>query len=245
MRIIPAIDLYAGQCVRLRGGDYATAEVYSTDPPAQAAKFIALGAKYLHVIDLDGAQTGRPKNYHALRGIIAEARAAGVRVQFGGGLRSRTEVERALTMGVNYVILGTAAATQPNFLMEAIRQFPENVMLAMDVLTGQLAINGWQTSAQLSMKELLSAARQNPPYAIIHTDIQRDGKLVGMDARRLAAAAQEAPCPLIAAGGFSSKKDADQLTKIKNILGVIVGRAAYTHPSLLEELLHDYSLKED
>ena len=227
--------------MRLRGGDYATAEVFSHEPQAQAEKFIAAGAKVLHVIDLDGAKRGTPQNTAALTQICAVTRAHNVEVQVGGGLRTLADMKRTLELGANFVILGTAATTDPEFLATVMKKFPKKVIWALDICAGELAINGWQERANLSQNELLSWADQNPPAAIIHTDIDCDGKLGGMNIAALRAAAAAAPCPVIASGGFRAPADAQKLAAIKNLSGIIIGRAAYTNFALLKELLRDYA----
>ena len=216
MIIIPAIDLLDGKCVRLRAGRYETAEVFSGDPRGQAAKFIAAGARRLHVVDLDGARVGTPQNLSPLKGIIAEAAGSGVAVQFGGGLRSHSTLEELFALGIDFAILGTKAVTEPEFLQAASVRFPKNIILALDVLAGGLAVNGWKKSASITMAEFYHHLPNVALAGLIYTDISRDGSLRGMNTSQLTAAALTAPCPVIASGGFSTLADARAIEKIKN-----------------------------
>ena len=242
MLIIPAIDLLDGRCVRLREGDYATAQVFEDDPAAAARRFFSLGARRLHVVDLDAAKSGRRENVAAVAAILSAAADYDAEVQVGGGLRTLEAIGETLADGAAFAIAGTAAAREPDFLRRATEEFPGRVMLAADIRDGKVAVAGWRKDSEKTADDLLSAAAAHPPAAIIHTDIRRDGMMSGVDAVAMAAAAEKSPCPLIVSGGVCGEDDARALaTAHANIGGVIVGRAAYENPPMLARLLKTYN----
>lgn len=227
MLIIPAIDLKDGKCVRLKQGDMDQATIFSEDPPAMARHWIDLGAKRLHVVDLNGAQAGKPRNEAEIRAIV---QAAGdIPVQLGGGIRDLDTIERYLDDGVSYVIIGTAAVKTPGFLHDACGAFPGHVMVALDARDGKVAVEGW---SKMTRHEVVDLAKKFEDYgveAIIYTDIGRDGMLTGVNIDATVRLARELSVPVIASGGISDLKDIAALCEVESegIIGAITGRALY------------------
>jgi len=228
MLIIPAIDLKDGKCVRLKQGDMDQATVFSEDPPAMARHWLDQGAKRLHVVDLNGAQSGRPKNESVIKKIVA---AAGdqMPVQLGGGIRDLDTIERYLDDGVAYVIIGTAAVKTPGFLHDACGAFPGHVMVALDARDGKVAVEGW---SKMTRHEVVDLAKKFEDYgveAIIYTDIGRDGMLTGVNIEATVRLARELSVPVIASGGITDLKDIEALRAVESegIIGAITGRALY------------------
>ena len=225
MEILPAIDLRGGKVVRLARGDYAQQTVYSQDPVAVAAQFVAAGAKWIHVVDLDAARTGRRGNAEA---ISAVCRSAGVPVELGGGVRDDEAVSAAMALGVTRVIIGSAALKDWEWF-EALAGRDElagKVVLGLDARSRRLAAEGWTEQANLTVAELAGRARQLPLAAIIYTDIDRDGMLTGPDLDTTAEVIRISRKPVIAAGGVSSLADIAGCKEI-GCAGAIIGRAWY------------------
>ena len=228
MLIIPAIDLKDGKCVRLKQGDMDQATVFSEDPPAMARHWMAQGAKRLHLVDLNGAQAGRPKNESVIKQIVATA-GDSMPVQLGGGIRDLDTIERYLDDGVSYVIIGTAAVKTPGFLHDACGAFPGHVMVALDARDGKVAVEGW---SKMTRHEVVDLAKKFEDYgveAIIYTDIGRDGMLTGVNIEATVRLARELSVPVIASGGISDLKDIEALCAVESegIIGAITGRALY------------------
>jgi phosphoribosylformimino-5-aminoimidazole carboxamide ribotide isomerase len=227
MLIIPAIDLKDGHCVRLQQGDMDKSTTFSEDPPAMARHWLAQGAKRLHVVDLNGAQVGKPKNEAVIRQIVA---AAGeMPVQLGGGIRDLDTIERYLDDGVGYVIIGTAAVKTPGFLHDACGAFPGHVMVALDARDGKVAVEGW---SKMTRHEVIDLAKKFQDYgveAIIYTDIGRDGMLTGVNIEATVRLARELSVPVIASGGITDLEDIRALCAVESegIVGAITGRALY------------------
>lgn len=224
--VFPAIDLKDGACVRLLRGDPARATVFCDDPPAQARAFEAAGARWLHVVDLDGAFSGRPVNAGAVARIVAET---GLAVQFGGGVRTLAAVEGWLERGVARVVLGTVAAREPALAVEACRRFPGRVALGIDSRDGRVAVQGWAETADIAAGDLARAYEESGAAAIVHTDIARDGAMGGVDAEACAAFAAPLTTPVIASGGVAGLADIEALHRRRGagIAGAICGRALY------------------
>lgn len=229
MILFPAIDLKDGQCVRLLRGDMDQATVFSNDPGAQAAAFIAAGAEWLHIVDLNGAFAGAPVNGAAVESILAAARGGGAQVQLGGGIRDLATVEMWLGAGVARVILGTAAVKDPDMVRQACRQFPGQIAVGIDARGGLVAVEGWAETATLTAVELGRRFEDAGVAAIIYTDIERDGALEGANVAATAALARALTTPVIASGGVSSMADLKRLKahEADGIIGVISGRAIY------------------
>ncbi len=228
MLIIPAIDLKDGHCVRLRQGDMADATVFSEDPAAMASHWKAQGGKRLHIVDLNGAVAGKPKNESAIKRIIAAA-GDDMPVQLGGGIRDLDTVERYLDDGVSYVIIGTAAVKNPGFLHDACGAFPGHIIVGLDARDGKVATDGW---SKLTGHDVVDLAKKFEDYgaeAIIYTDIGRDGMLGGINVEATLRLAQAMKIPVIASGGLASVKDIKALKAIESegVVGVIAGRAIY------------------
>lgn len=226
--LIPAIDVLGGRCVRLRQGRYDEATVYDEDPGAVAARFVAHELGRLHVVDLDGARAGEPRNEAALGAILAAA--PGVPVQVGGGLRSLADVERRLALGVDRAILGTVALRDPSLVQEAAGRFPGRIAVGIDARDGRVAVEGWVETSDTSSTELARRFEDAGVAAIVYTDIARDGMLSGPNLEQTAALAEAVSIPVIASGGVGSDEDVRRAAALaeRGVAGVIVGRALYT-----------------
>lgn len=228
MLLIPAIDLQDGRCVRLRQGDLDDATIFSEDPAAIATQWIDQGARRLHLVDLNGAVAGKPKNQAAIKSIIA-AVGGDIPVQIGGGIRDLDTIERYLDAGISYVIIGTAAVKDPGFLHDACSAFPGSIIVGLDARDGKVATDGW---SKLTRHDVLDLARKFEDYgceAIIYTDIGRDGMLSGVNIEATVKLAQHVRIPIIASGGVTDLRDIEALCAVENegIEGAILGRSIY------------------
>ena len=222
MIIYPAIDIRGGRAVRLHQGDFDREVVFFDSPVDAARGWVERGAQWLHVVDLDGARSGSPAN----RAAIAEIAGLGVRTQLGGGLRSLNDVEQALAVGVDRVVLGTAAVENPTMFASACQKFPGRIAVAVDARNGIVATRGWQRDAGVDAIELSRGCERRGAAAIIYTDIERDGMLGGINTERLAAVNAAVQIPVVASGGVASL---DDVTGAANAgaAGIIIGRALY------------------
>ncbi len=230
MLLIPAIDLKDGNCVQLRQGAAASATVYSDDPPAMARRWAAAGARRLHVVDLDGAFAGEPVHAAVVEDVVRAV--PDVAVQVGGGIRSREAAGAYLRAGASQVIAGTRAIEEPGFLRELATAFPGRTALGLDARGGRLATRGWQAEADVEAAAFVAriAALDLPLFAIVYTDVARDGMLSGVDAAATARLAATAPVPVIASGGVRSLADLEALRTLDlgaALLGAISGSALY------------------
>lgn len=229
MLIIPAIDLKDGRCVRLKQGDMSTATVFSDDPVAMARHWSAQGARRLHIVDLNGAIAGRPKNDKVIRDMIA-AVGDKVAIQLGGGIRDLDAIEAYIDAGVTYVIIGTAAVKNPGFLSDACYAFPGHVIAGLDAKEGKVAVEGW---SKMTGHDVIDLAKKFEDYgveSIIYTDIGRDGMMTGINIEATLKLAQALKTPIIASGGLNSIKDVQAVcAKLvpEGIIGAIAGRALY------------------
>jgi phosphoribosylformimino-5-aminoimidazole carboxamide ribotide isomerase len=228
MLIIPAIDLKDGRCVRLKQGVMEAATVFSDDPAAMARHWVERGARRLHLVDLNGAFAGKPRNEEAIKAIV-QAVGDAVPIQLGGGIRDLDTVERYIDDGISYVIIGTAAVKTPGFLHDACYAFPGHVMVALDAKDGKVAVDGW---SKMTGHDVIDLARKFQDYgveAIIHTDIGRDGMLSGLNVTATVALARALSVPVIASGGISDLDDVRALCAVEEdgIIGAITGRAIY------------------
>jgi len=228
MLIIPAIDLKDGRCVRLKQGVLRDATVFSEDPGAMAAHWVAQGARRLHVVDLNGAAAGRPRNEGAIKAIVA---AVGNRIpiQLGGGIRDLDTIERYLDNGISYAIVGTAAVKTPGFLHDACTAFTGHMMVALDAKGGKVAVDGW---SKMTGHDVIDLAKKFEDYgaeAIIYTDIGRDGMLSGINIDATVGLARHLTVPIIASGGITNLDDIQALCQVESegIVGAITGRAVY------------------
>jgi len=228
MLIIPAIDLKDGKCVRLKQGAMDKVTVFSDDPAATAAQWLNLGARRLHVVDLNGAAAGRPKNEPSIRA-IAQAVGSRLPIQLGGGIRDLDTIERLLDAGVAYVIIGTAAVKTPGFLHEACTAFPGKVMVALDAKDGKVAVDGWSKMTGHEVTDLAKKFQDYGVEAIIYTDIGRDGMMTGVNIDATVALAKSLSVPVIASGGLNGLDDVRALCGVQGegITGAITGRAIY------------------
>jgi phosphoribosylformimino-5-aminoimidazole carboxamide ribotide isomerase len=222
--IWPAIDLKAGQVVRLAEGDMARATVYGDDPPAVAASFAAAGAPRLHVVDLDGAFAGESRNGDAVRAIIGATSAA---IQAGGGIRTRAQIDAWLDAGVTRVVLGTAALEDAGLVRTAARAHPGRIVVAVDARDGMVATRGWADVSALPASDLARRFEDAGVAALLFTDIARDGLLSGPNVAATAALAEAVRIPVLASGGVSSLDDIRALRSGAGIAGVVIGRALY------------------
>ncbi len=240
MLIIPAVDLKGGRCVRLIQGRRDREIVYGEDPAEAALHWVGEGAKRLHLIDLDGAFEGIPAHLEVLRKVVEEV---DVPVQFGGGVRSLESLEAVLQAGAAFVILGTSALRNPDFLRKAASYHPERIILGIDAKDGLVRVAGWEEKEEVSPEELAARFAGLPLAAIIFTDINRDGTLEGFNAGATAALARAVDVPVIAAGGFSRMEDIEKLLPLKKdgVVGAVVGRAIYEGTLSLKEALERVS----
>lgn len=228
MLIIPAIDLKDGHCVRLEQGEMKSATVFSQNPGAMAEYWLNQGARRLHLVDLNGAFVGKPKNEPAIRAIV-EAIDGKIPIQLGGGIRDLETIERYLEDGISYIIIGTAAVKTPGFLHEACDAFPGQIMVGLDAKDGKIAVDGW---SKVTGHDAIDLAKKFEGYgveAIIYTDISRDGMLSGVNIKATMELARELTIPVIASGGVTNLEDIRKLCGIESegIMGVITGRAIY------------------
>jgi phosphoribosylformimino-5-aminoimidazole carboxamide ribotide isomerase len=228
MLIIPAIDLKDGHCVRLEQGRMESATVFSKEPGKAAAQWAGKGARRLHVVDLNGAIAGKPRNESAIKEIIASL-DSDIPVQLGGGIRDLDTIERYLDDGVSFVIIGTAAVKNPGFLHEACDAFPGHIMVGLDAKDGKVATDGW---SKLTGHDVVDLAKRFQDYgveAVIYTDIGRDGMMTGVNIDATVRLAQALSVPVIASGGLNSLDDVKALMAVESegITGCITGRAIY------------------
>ncbi len=228
MLIIPAIDLKDGQCVRLKQGLMEQATVFSDSPGEMARHWVDQGARRLHLVDLNGAFAGKPKNESAIKAILREV-GDDIPVQLGGGIRDLDTIERCLDDGLTYVIIGTAAVKNPGFLHDACTAFPGHIIVGLDAKDGKVATDGW---SKLTGHDVVDLGKKYEDYgveAIIYTDIGRDGMLSGINIEATVRLAQALTIPVIASGGLSNLDDIKALCAVERegVVGTIAGRAVY------------------
>jgi phosphoribosylformimino-5-aminoimidazole carboxamide ribotide isomerase len=226
MILYPAIDLKDGQCVRVVRGDLATATVFNTDPAEQARAWAAAGFTWLHVVDLNGSVAGRAVNGEAIEAIL---RAVSIPVQLGGGIRSLADVAAWIEAGVSRVILGTAAVRDPDLVKAAARRWPEQVAVSVDVRRGRVAVQGWTEDSGLDAITVARRFEDEGVSALIVTDIDRDGALLGFNIEVFGEIADAVTIPVIAAGGLATVEDIVRLSARPGtpIAGAVLGRALY------------------
>jgi phosphoribosylformimino-5-aminoimidazole carboxamide ribotide isomerase len=229
MLIIPAIDLKDGRCVRLQQGRMNTATVFSEDPVAMARLWSGQGARRLHIVDLNGAVAGRPKN-HKVIGEMIRAVGEQTPIELGGGVRDLDTIENYLDAGVSYIIIGTAAVKNPGFLHDACYAFPGHIIVGLDAKDGKVAVEGW---SKVTGHDVVDLARKFEDYgveAVIYTDIGRDGMMGGVNIEATLRLARAIKVPLIASGGLNSLEDVQRVCatlEAEGVVGAIAGRALY------------------
>lgn len=236
MIVIPAIDLKDGKCVRLEQGLMEKDTVFNDNPGAQARAWQEQGAELLHIVDLDGAFAGEPKNRGAIEDII---KSITIPAQLGGGIRDIATIEAYLSLGLSRVIIGTAAQRNPELVSDACARFPGRIVVGIDAKNGMVAVQGWAEVTDITAVELARKFEDCGVAAIIYTDISRDGMLQGPNLEATRALAEAVSIPIIASGGVSSLKDIENLMAIEasGVTGVITGKAVYTGAISLNEAI--------
>ncbi len=227
MLLIPAIDLKEGKCVRLRQGRMEDDTVFSDDPVAVAGRWVDAGARRLHLVDLDGAFAGKPKNAEVIHAIVQAY--PDVPVQIGGGIRDEDTIQAYLEAGVEYVIIGTKAVSEPHFVRDVSIEFPGHIIVGLDAKDGKVAIDGWSKLSRHDVIDLAKKFEALGVSAIIYTDISRDGMMQGVNVEATANLARAIKIPVIASGGITNIDDIRALGQVahEGIMGAITGRAIY------------------
>ncbi|EAC3817853.1 1-(5-phosphoribosyl)-5-[(5-phosphoribosylamino)methylideneamino]imidazole-4-carboxamide isomerase [Listeria monocytogenes] len=233
MQIFPAIDLKNGQCVRLFQGDFSKKTVVNKDPIAQAKAFATDGATYLHIVDLDGALEGRPINLEVIQKMKTTAK---IPVQVGGGIRSMAQVDYYLESGIDRVIIGSAALTDPDFLRAAVQKYGAKIAAGIDAKNGLVATRGWLDVSQVNYLDLAKQMEEVGVATIIYTDISRDGTLTGPNLEQMANLKEHVKVNLIASGGVSSRADLEALAKL-GLCGAIAGKALYNRQISMSDIV--------
>ncbi len=234
MDILPAIDLIGGRCVRLIQGQYDKQITYKDDPVAQARDFYEAGARWLHVIDLEGAKQGRPVNADVVAQIAAQV--PDLKIELGGGVRDEAAIVQMLTAGVTRLILGSSAVKQFNWFSEMARKYPNRLVLGLDARGANVATEGWLEQGAQTVLEFAKQAVDLPLAAIIYTDIRKDGMLAGPNIERTRALVEAVDLPIVAAGGVTTVNDVHTLKSI-GVAGAIIGRALYEGTITVEAAL--------
>lgn len=240
--IVPAIDIRGGKCVRLYRGDYAIETVFGADPSEMARRWIREGATALHLVDLDGAKSGKSDNFRAVEAILAavsEEASGPVAVDLGGGIRDEDGVARWLDAGLHHVILGTAAVRDPDLVSRCAAKHAGGVWVGIDARSGDVAISGWTEASGIAATDLACDAEQRGAAGIVYTDIDRDGTGDGVNVEATRSLAAELGIPVYASGGVRTTADIERLlpAQAAGVAGVIVGRALYDGAVTLEALL--------
>ena len=233
MKIFPAIDLYGGKAVRLYKGDYEQMTVYSDDPVSVALDFKAQGAEWIHLVDLEGARDGDTPNLETVRRIVKES---GLKAEVGGGIRSLAVIEKYMEAGVQRVILGTAAVTDPAFLSAAVEKYGEKIAVGVDIKDGCVAIKGWKETSSLEAFEFCKHLESLGVKTVISTDISKDGAMQGANHALYDAMRKELGMQIIASGGVTDISDIKRLAAMQ-LYGAIIGKAYYTKAISLKEAL--------
>tara|TARA_B100000579_G_scaffold270055_1_gene222990 strand:+ start:990 stop:1709 length:720 start_codon:yes stop_codon:yes gene_type:complete len=234
MKIFPAIDLKDKKCVRLTRGEFSSAKIYNHDPILQAEIFFKNGLRFLHIVDLDGAKEGRLVNFKIVKEIVKKFN---FKVEIGGGIRDQDTISKLIDIGVDKVILGTAAIKNINFLELSCKNYPNNIALAIDVRENKISISGWEHQTDINVTEYLDKVKNYGISRIIFTDIEKDGTGAGPNYKDSYNIAKRYDIPLLISGGINSIKDIEKIIKENNkIEGVVVGKSIYENKIKLEEL---------
>ena len=236
MLVFPAIDIRGGKCVRLFQGDFKQETVFSNNPEEMAEQWASQGASYLHIVDLDGARSGSPVNVFIIKKILETVQ---IPIEVGGGIRSLDNIYDLLEMGVDRVILGSAAVDNPNLVKQAAREFGESVIVGIDAKNGKVAVHGWDDTSEITSTSLAMRMGDAGITTIIFTDISKDGTLSGVNAERFANIAIRSGISVIASGGVGSIDDIKSLKKYEKdgVVGVILGKSIYTGKLDLSEAI--------
>ena len=236
MKIFPAIDIKDKKCVRLIKGDFDNKTEYEMSPIEQAGKYKDYGFKNLHIVDLDGALTGETVNQNVIKDIVAKL---DLKVELGGGIRNLDNIQKYIDAGVEKVILGSAAIKDKNFLKEACEQFPKKIALGLDAKDGYLLVSGWKENSNQLAIDYLKQVNDYGVSRIIYTDINRDGMKQSPNFEETLKVAEISNCPVVISGGVSSMDDVKKARNLKNVEGIIVGKAIYDGDIKLEELVKE------
>ena len=236
MKIFPAIDIKDKKCVRLIKGDFNQKTEYVMSPVEQATQFIDKGFKNLHIVDLDGALTGETVNLNIIKEIV---RKFDFKVEVGGGVRDFDSIQEYADIGVDKVILGSAAIKDKNFLKKACKRFPKKIALGLDAKDGKLSVSGWKESSGISTLDFLNEVNDYSISRLIFTDINKDGTEESPNFEETLKVAEISNCPVVISGGVSSIEDIKKAKTLKNVEGVIVGKAIYDGDVKLEELVKE------
>ena len=236
MKIFPAIDIKDKKCVRLVKGDFDNKTEYQMSPEEQAGRYKNHGFKNIHIVDLDGALTGKMINLDIIQAIVDKF---DLRVEIGGGIRNIDSIKKYIDVGVEKVILGSAAIKDKNFLKEACEKFPNKIALGLDAKDGYLAVSGWKESSNQLTLDYLKEINDYGVSRLIYTDINRDGMKQSPNFNETMKVAEMSNCPVIISGGVSSMDDIKKAKNLKNIEGIIVGKAIYDGDIKLEELVKE------
>ena len=236
MKIFPAIDIKDKKCVRLVKGDFENKTEYEMSPVEQAGKYKDHGFKNLHIVDLDGALTGETVNQDIIKDIIAKF---DLRVEIGGGIRNLDNIQKYIDAGVDKVILGSAAIKDKIFLKEACEKFPNKIALGLDAKDGYLSVAGWKENSNQLTLDYLKEVNNYGVSRLIYTDINRDGMKQSPNFEETSKVAEASNCPVIISGGVSSLDDVKKAKNVKNVEGIIVGKAIYDGDIKLEELVKE------
>lgn len=237
MKLYPAIDIKDGQCVRLRQGVYDDKTVYADKPCEVAKEFEEAGARFIHLVDLDGAREGRSVNDEAVKAIID---CVSIPVEIGGGIRTTEDISRKLDLGVSRVIIGTEAVRRPEFVKESIRQFGANkIIVGIDAKDGKVAVSGWEEISKITAVDLALLMKEMGVKTIIYTDISKDGMLSGPNIMQTKKLAEATGLEIVASGGVSSVQDLRELAKA-GVDGAILGKAIYEHKIDLKEVAKEF-----
>lgn len=233
MQIWPAIDLRGGRCVRLRQGDYARETVFGDDPAAMARRFVDQGSEYLHLVDLDGAKSGRPENLPAVRAILE---AVKIPCELGGGIRDEATIAALLDAGLSRVVIGTRALREPDWFRAMCRKYPNRLAIGIDARDGRVATHGWLETSETLAVDLARQFEGEPLAALIYTDIATDGMLAGPNVAAMQEMREAVTLPVIASGGVTTAEDVRRLAAA-GVAGCIVGRALYEGTLTLADAL--------
>ena len=236
MKIFPAIDIKDQKCVRLVKGDFDNKTEYEMSPIEQAGKYKDYGFKNLHIVDLDGALTGETVNQNVIKDIVAKF---DLKVELGGGIRNLDNIQKYIDAGVEKVILGSAAIKDKNFLKEACEQFPKKIALSLDAKDGYLSVSGWKENSNQLALDYLRQVNDYGVSRIIYTDINRDGMKQSPNFEETLKVAEISNCPVVISGGVSSMDDIKKARNLKNVEGIIVGKAIYDGDIKLEDLVKE------